>query len=52
MINLICETILFKGFAKELSDQVKALGIPAVVLDLKDYDPDDQLAVEVRLDQI
>ncbi|TNN01196.1 hypothetical protein fugu_010578 [Takifugu bimaculatus] len=35
-----------KGFAKELSDEIKALGIPAVVLDMKDYDPDDELAVE------
>ncbi|CAG12739.1 unnamed protein product, partial [Tetraodon nigroviridis] len=35
-----------KGFAKELSDEVKALGIPAEVIDMKDYDPDDQFAVE------
>lgn len=25
-----------------------ALGIPAEVIDMKDYDPDDQLADEVR----
>ncbi|KAF7656138.1 hypothetical protein LDENG_00045850 [Lucifuga dentata] len=35
-----------KGFAKELSEEVKALGIPAEVTDMKDYDPDDQLADE------
>lgn len=52
MKNLICVPILFQGFTKELSDEVKALGIPAAVVDMKDYDPDDQLAVEVRLDQI
>lgn len=36
-----------QGFAKELSEEVKALGIPAEVTDMKDYDPDDQLADEV-----
>ncbi|XP_070762325.1 S-adenosyl-L-methionine-dependent tRNA 4-demethylwyosine synthase TYW1 [Enoplosus armatus] len=35
-----------KGFAKELSEEVKTLGIPAEVIDMKDYDPDDQLADE------
>uniref|UniRef100_UPI0037E747AA S-adenosyl-L-methionine-dependent tRNA 4-demethylwyosine synthase TYW1 n=1 Tax=Semicossyphus pulcher TaxID=241346 RepID=UPI0037E747AA len=35
-----------KGFANELSEEVKALGIPAEVIDMKDYDPDDQLADE------
>ncbi|KAI3354018.1 hypothetical protein L3Q82_018576 [Scortum barcoo] len=35
-----------KGFAKELSEEVRTLGIPAEVIDLKDYDPDDQLADE------
>nr|ACQ57873.1 tRNA wybutosine-synthesizing protein 1 homolog [Anoplopoma fimbria] len=36
-----------KGFAEELSEEVKMLGIPAEVIDIKDYDPDDQLADEV-----
>ncbi|XP_037631700.1 LOW QUALITY PROTEIN: S-adenosyl-L-methionine-dependent tRNA 4-demethylwyosine synthase TYW1 [Sebastes umbrosus] len=35
-----------KGFAEELSEEVKSLGIPAEVIDIKDYDPDDQLADE------
>ncbi|XP_070685093.1 S-adenosyl-L-methionine-dependent tRNA 4-demethylwyosine synthase TYW1 [Pempheris klunzingeri] len=35
-----------KGFAKELSEEVKALGLPAEVIDMKDYDPDDRLADE------
>ncbi|XP_034025486.1 LOW QUALITY PROTEIN: S-adenosyl-L-methionine-dependent tRNA 4-demethylwyosine synthase TYW1-like [Thalassophryne amazonica] len=35
-----------KGFAKDLSEEVKALGISAEVIDMKDYDPDDQLADE------
>lgn len=35
-----------KGFANELSEEVKTLGIPAEVIDMKDYDPDDQLADE------
>ncbi|XP_067103040.1 S-adenosyl-L-methionine-dependent tRNA 4-demethylwyosine synthase TYW1 isoform X1 [Osmerus mordax] len=35
-----------KGFAKELADEVKALGLPAEVINLKDYDPDDRLADE------
>uniref|UniRef100_A0A669CD42 S-adenosyl-L-methionine-dependent tRNA 4-demethylwyosine synthase TYW1 n=1 Tax=Oreochromis niloticus TaxID=8128 RepID=A0A669CD42_ORENI len=35
-----------KGFANELSEEVKALGLPAEVIDMKDYDPDDQLADE------
>lgn len=35
-----------KGFAEELCDDVKNLGLPAEVIDLKDYDPDDQLADE------
>ncbi|KAF3847345.1 hypothetical protein F7725_020373 [Dissostichus mawsoni] len=35
-----------KGFAKELSGEVKTLGIPAEVIDIKDYDPDDQLSDE------
>lgn len=30
---------------------MKALGIPAEVIDMKDYDPDDQLVDEVRLVQ-
>lgn len=36
-----------QGFAKELSEEVKTLGIPAEVIDMKDYDPDDHLADEV-----
>ncbi|XP_059187835.1 S-adenosyl-L-methionine-dependent tRNA 4-demethylwyosine synthase TYW1 isoform X2 [Centropristis striata] len=35
-----------KGFATELSEEVKTLGISAEVIDIKDYDPDDQLADE------
>ncbi|KAK7883067.1 hypothetical protein WMY93_029241 [Mugilogobius chulae] len=35
-----------KGFAKELSDDVEASGLPCEIIDLKDYDPDDQLADE------
>ncbi|XP_072308721.1 S-adenosyl-L-methionine-dependent tRNA 4-demethylwyosine synthase TYW1 [Eucyclogobius newberryi] len=35
-----------KGFAKELLDEVEASGLPCEVIDLKDYDPDDQLADE------
>uniref|UniRef100_A0A7N8XQL5 S-adenosyl-L-methionine-dependent tRNA 4-demethylwyosine synthase TYW1 n=1 Tax=Mastacembelus armatus TaxID=205130 RepID=A0A7N8XQL5_9TELE len=35
-----------KGFAKQLAEEVEALGIPAQVIDMKDYDPDDQLADE------
>lgn len=35
-----------KGFAQELSEEVKALGLPAQVIDMKDYDPDDRLADE------
>ncbi|XP_076002695.1 S-adenosyl-L-methionine-dependent tRNA 4-demethylwyosine synthase TYW1 isoform X1 [Genypterus blacodes] len=35
-----------KGFAKELSEEVKALGIPAEEIDMKGYDPDDRLADE------
>ncbi|XP_041851100.1 S-adenosyl-L-methionine-dependent tRNA 4-demethylwyosine synthase TYW1 [Melanotaenia boesemani] len=35
-----------KGFAKELFEEVKSLDIPAEVIDMKDYDPDDQLAEE------
>ncbi|XP_029964888.1 S-adenosyl-L-methionine-dependent tRNA 4-demethylwyosine synthase TYW1 isoform X2 [Salarias fasciatus] len=35
-----------KGFAQQLCQEVKALGLPAEVIDMKDYDPDDQLADE------
>ncbi|XP_047451024.1 S-adenosyl-L-methionine-dependent tRNA 4-demethylwyosine synthase TYW1 [Mugil cephalus] len=35
-----------KGFANDLSEEVKAAGIPAEVIDMKDYDPDDHLADE------
>uniref|UniRef100_A0A665U0U4 S-adenosyl-L-methionine-dependent tRNA 4-demethylwyosine synthase TYW1 n=1 Tax=Echeneis naucrates TaxID=173247 RepID=A0A665U0U4_ECHNA len=35
-----------KGFAKELSEEVTNLGIPSEVIDMKDYDPDDQLPDE------
>ncbi|KAM8854365.1 S-adenosyl-L-methionine-dependent tRNA 4-demethylwyosine synthase TYW1 isoform 2-T2 [Synchiropus picturatus] len=35
-----------KSFAHELSDEVNSLGIPAEVIDLKDYDPEDNLADE------
>ncbi|XP_031719332.1 S-adenosyl-L-methionine-dependent tRNA 4-demethylwyosine synthase TYW1 isoform X1 [Anarrhichthys ocellatus] len=35
-----------KGFAEELSEEVKTMGLTAEVIDIKDYDPDDQLADE------
>lgn len=35
-----------KGFAKELLDEVEASGLPCEIIDMKDYDPDDQLADE------
>lgn len=35
-----------KGFATDLSLAVQTLGIPAEVIDMKDYDPDDRLADE------
>ncbi|KAM3615604.1 uncharacterized protein V6R79_004923 [Siganus canaliculatus] len=35
-----------KDFANQLSEEVNALGIGAEVIDMKDYDPDDQLADE------
>ncbi|KAK5869127.1 hypothetical protein PBY51_010082 [Eleginops maclovinus] len=35
-----------KGFAKELSEEVKTLNIRAEVIDIKDYDPDDRLSDE------
>uniref|UniRef100_A0A3P8ZRS2 S-adenosyl-L-methionine-dependent tRNA 4-demethylwyosine synthase TYW1 n=1 Tax=Esox lucius TaxID=8010 RepID=A0A3P8ZRS2_ESOLU len=35
-----------KGFANELEEEVKTLGIAAKVIDMKDYDPDDRLADE------
>lgn len=37
-----------QGFANILSDEVNSLGITAEVVDMKDYDPDDQLADEVK----
>lgn len=37
-----------QGFANVLSEEVSTLGIAAEVVDMKDYDPDDQLADEVR----
>lgn len=43
------ETTSVQAFANELSEEVKALGIPAEVTDMKEYDPDDQLADEVSL---
>uniref|UniRef100_A0A3Q3WCM8 S-adenosyl-L-methionine-dependent tRNA 4-demethylwyosine synthase TYW1 n=1 Tax=Mola mola TaxID=94237 RepID=A0A3Q3WCM8_MOLML len=45
-IYIICDSSFVQGFAQELSDEVKTLGIPAEVIDMKDYDPDDQLAEE------
>uniref|UniRef100_A0A3P8TCW0 S-adenosyl-L-methionine-dependent tRNA 4-demethylwyosine synthase TYW1 n=1 Tax=Amphiprion percula TaxID=161767 RepID=A0A3P8TCW0_AMPPE len=41
-----------KGFANELSEEVNTLGIPAEVIDMKDYDPDDQLADEVSFKSV
>ncbi|KAM4627157.1 S-adenosyl-L-methionine-dependent tRNA 4-demethylwyosine synthase TYW1 [Polymixia lowei] len=35
-----------KGFAKELAKEVRALDIPAEVINMKEYDPDDRLADE------
>uniref|UniRef100_A0A4W6CX79 S-adenosyl-L-methionine-dependent tRNA 4-demethylwyosine synthase TYW1 n=1 Tax=Lates calcarifer TaxID=8187 RepID=A0A4W6CX79_LATCA len=40
------DSLFVQGFAVELSEEVKTLGIPAEVTDMKDYDPDDQLADE------
>lgn len=37
-----------KGFARELAEDVKNLGLVSEVIDLKDYDPDDRLSDEVR----
>lgn len=47
-VKIFCgsQTGTAKGFANELSEEVKALGIPAEVIDIKDYDPDDQLIEE------
>ncbi|XP_043857051.1 S-adenosyl-L-methionine-dependent tRNA 4-demethylwyosine synthase TYW1-like [Dromiciops gliroides] len=36
-----------KGFAASLAQAVTALGLPVVVINLKDYDPDDHLGEEV-----
>lgn len=35
-----------KSFAKELTEEVKVFGLTCEVIDLKEYDPDDQLADE------
>ncbi|KAK0138243.1 S-adenosyl-L-methionine-dependent tRNA 4-demethylwyosine synthase [Merluccius polli] len=35
-----------QGFAKELAEEVRSLGIAAEVIKLKDYDPDDRLSEE------
>ncbi|KAG7257928.1 hypothetical protein CRUP_006644 [Coryphaenoides rupestris] len=35
-----------QGFSKELAEDVRSLGIPAEVINMKDYDPDDRLAEE------
>lgn len=35
-----------KGFAKELFIEVEALGLPSEIIDLNNYDPDDQLVEE------
>ncbi|XP_067307202.1 S-adenosyl-L-methionine-dependent tRNA 4-demethylwyosine synthase TYW1 [Pseudorasbora parva] len=35
-----------KGFAKELAEDVSALGIQCEVIDMKEYDPDDRLSEE------
>ncbi|KAL2095769.1 hypothetical protein ACEWY4_007917 [Coilia grayii] len=35
-----------KGFARELAEDVKNLGLESEVIDLKDYDPDDRLSDE------
>ncbi|XP_077467675.1 S-adenosyl-L-methionine-dependent tRNA 4-demethylwyosine synthase TYW1 [Stigmatopora argus] len=35
-----------KGFAKELSEDLRSLDITAEVIDMKEYDPDDRLADE------
>ncbi|XP_061638248.1 S-adenosyl-L-methionine-dependent tRNA 4-demethylwyosine synthase TYW1 isoform X2 [Phyllopteryx taeniolatus] len=35
-----------QSFAKEMSADVRSLGLPAEVMDMKDYDPDDRLAEE------
>ncbi|XP_026992623.2 S-adenosyl-L-methionine-dependent tRNA 4-demethylwyosine synthase TYW1 isoform X1 [Tachysurus fulvidraco] len=35
-----------KGFARELAEEVQALGFQSEVIDLKDYDPEDKLSDE------
>ncbi|KAJ8414478.1 hypothetical protein AAFF_G00036800 [Aldrovandia affinis] len=35
-----------KGFAQDLAEEVKILGLTAEVIDMKDYDPDENLANE------
>lgn len=49
VIGIKRESSSVQAFANELSEEVKTLGIPAEVIDMKDYDPDDQLADEVSL---
>lgn len=36
-----------QGFARELAEDVQALGFQSDVIDLKDYDPEDKLSDEV-----
>lgn len=36
-----------QGFARELAEDVQALGFQSEVIDLKDYDPEDKLSDEV-----
>uniref|UniRef100_A0A665U164 S-adenosyl-L-methionine-dependent tRNA 4-demethylwyosine synthase TYW1 n=1 Tax=Echeneis naucrates TaxID=173247 RepID=A0A665U164_ECHNA len=45
LVNVNLPSIV-QGFAKELSEEVTNLGIPSEVIDMKDYDPDDQLPDE------
>uniref|UniRef100_A0AAQ5ZAP9 S-adenosyl-L-methionine-dependent tRNA 4-demethylwyosine synthase TYW1 n=1 Tax=Amphiprion ocellaris TaxID=80972 RepID=A0AAQ5ZAP9_AMPOC len=46
LISITFDSWFVQGFANELSEEVNTLGIPAEVIDMKDYDPDDQLADE------
>lgn len=39
---------MLQGFAKQLSADVRSLDLATEVIDMKDYDPDDRLADEVR----
>lgn len=45
-MDITCITFT-QGFARELAEEVQALGFQSDVIDLKDYDPEDKLSDEV-----